>query len=147
MTRAMDAYARTRGVELIDRIDFSQVRRLLDLGSGPGTCSFAIIERFPNVKATLLDLETPIRIAHGIAKEKGVTDRVEFIATDAMSYVTDEAYDAILVSNKLHMLGIEASLVLLRRRYNMLVPSGKIQVQAQYLDDSRTYPGGQRCSI
>ena len=37
MTAAMDAYARSRGIEIADRLDFSPTRRLLDLGCGPGT--------------------------------------------------------------------------------------------------------------
>ena len=45
MTAAMDAYARTRGVEMVERLDFSTTRRLLDLGCGPGTYSRAIAER------------------------------------------------------------------------------------------------------
>ena len=60
MTEAMDAYARTRGIEMIDRLDLSETRRLLDLGCGPGTYSLAIVERWPHVRATLLDLPGPI---------------------------------------------------------------------------------------
>ena len=55
MTAAMDAYARTRGIEIANRLDFSQTRRLLDLGCGPGTYSVAIMERYPDVHATLRD--------------------------------------------------------------------------------------------
>jgi len=50
MTAAMDAYARSRGVEIADRLDFSKTRRLLDMGCGPGTYSLAIVERNPNVR-------------------------------------------------------------------------------------------------
>lgn len=60
MTAAMDAYARTRGIEIADRLDFSKTRRLLDLGCGPGTYAIAIAQRNPQVRATLLDLPGPI---------------------------------------------------------------------------------------
>ena len=140
MTRAMDAYARTRGLELVDRIDFSRFGSMLDLGCGPGTYGFEIARRFPNTKVTLLDLETPIAIARTFARRNGLEDRVEFIVADALNYQSEVRYDAILVSNTLHMLGTEASIDLLRRCWRLLRPGGTILVQAQYLHDSRTFP-------
>ena len=140
MTQAMDAYARTRGIELVDRLDFSGVRTLLDLGCGPGTYSLAIAQRHPELRATLLDLPGPIAEARRIAAARGMSQRVEFVAADAMSWVPERGYDAVLVSNTLHMLGPELSLGLLRRCYDMVNPGGRIVVQAQYLNDDRTSP-------
>jgi len=140
MTRAMDAYARTRGIEIADRIDFSRTRRLLDLGCGPGTYSLAIIDRHPQIRATLLDLPGPITEARRIVAERGMTDRVEFVASDGMSYVPDEPFDTLLISNTLHMLGPEASIGMLRRCYELVSAGGQILVQAQYLNDDRTSP-------
>lgn len=140
MTRAMDAYARTRGIEIADRIDFSRTRRLLDLGCGPGTYSLAIIDRHPQIRATLLDLPGPITEARRIVAERGMTDRVEFVASDGMNYVPDEPFDTLLISNTLHMLGPEASIGMLRRCYELVSAGGQILVQAQYLNDDRTSP-------
>jgi C-methyltransferase len=136
----MDAYARTRGLELVDRVDFSQFASVLDLGCGPGTYGFEIARRFPNTRVILLDLETPIGIARHLADQQGLVDRVEFIVADALTYETDRRFDAILVSNTLHMLGTQASLDLLHRCWSLIRPGGTIVVQAQYLDNSRTFP-------
>jgi SAM-dependent methyltransferase len=140
MTAAMDAYARTRGIEIADRLDFSPTRRLLDLGCGPGTYSIAIVERNPHIKATLLDLPGPIAEARRLAAARNMADRLEFIAMDGMDYVPDQPFDTILVSNTLHMIGPEGSLALLKRCYDMLLPGGRMIVQAQYLNDDRTSP-------
>ncbi len=140
MTRAMDAYARTRGVELAWRLDVSGVRTLLDVGCGPGTYSLAMLERHPELRATLLDLPGPIEVARGVVAERGLADRVTLAAADALSYVPEQAPELVLVSNILHMLGPETSQRLLAHCAEIVAPGGRIAVQAEFLDASRTSP-------
>jgi 3-hydroxy-5-methyl-1-naphthoate 3-O-methyltransferase len=140
MTAAMDAYARSRGVEIADRLDFSKTRRLLDLGCGPGTYSLAIVERNPNVRATLLDLPGPIAEARRLAATRKMEDRLEFIAADAKQYTTDQPFDTILVSNTLHMIAPAGSIELLKHCFQLLLPGGRLIIQAQYLNDDRVSP-------
>ncbi|MCI0418908.1 MAG: acetylserotonin O-methyltransferase [Acidobacteria bacterium] len=140
MTAAMDAYARSRGIEIADRLDFSQTRHLLDLGCGPGTYSIAIVQKNPQISATLLDLPGPIAEARRLAAARKVEDRLEFVAADAMCYTPSKAFDTVLVSNTLHMIGPAGSLELLRRCYHMLTSGGRVIVQAQYLNDDRVSP-------
>jgi len=110
------------------------------LGCGPGTYALAILQRNPLLRATLLDLPGPIAEARRIVAARGMTERVDFIAQDAMTYSPERTYDVVLVSNTLHMIGPERSVSLLKRCYRMVSPGGRIIVQAQYLDDSRTWP-------
>jgi SAM-dependent methyltransferase len=140
MTAAMDAYARTRGIEIADRLDFSKTRRLLDLGCGPGTYSLAIVERNPQVRATLLDLPGPIAEARRLAAARQMADHFDFVAADAAQYTPDEPFDVVLISNTLHMIGPAGSRDLLKRAYWMLMPGGRLIVQAQYLNDDRVSP-------
>lgn len=140
MTVAMDAYARSRGIEIASRLDFSGTRRLLDIGCGPGTYSLAIVDRYPGVRATLLDLPGPIAEARRIVAARNMTGRVDFVAADARDYVPDQPFDAILISNTLHMIGEAGSVALIRRCHGMLSPGGRLIIQAQYLNDDRTSP-------
>jgi 3-hydroxy-5-methyl-1-naphthoate 3-O-methyltransferase len=140
MTAAMDAYARARGIEIADRVDFSRTQRLLDLGCGPGTYSIAIVQRYPQVRATLLDLPGPIAEARRLAATRQMANRLEFVAADAIAYTPDEPFDTVLISNALHMIGPAGSLELLKRCYHMLTPGGRVIVQAQYLNDDRVSP-------
>lgn len=140
MTQAMDVYARSRGFELADRISFGTDREVLDLGCGPGTYSISILDRNPNVHVTLLDLEDPLIEARKIVADHQLTSRVTFICGDAMTYTADHPYHTVLVSNMLHMIGPEKSRSLLQRVYQMLVPGGRVIVQAEYLNSDRTSP-------
>jgi 8-O-methyltransferase len=140
LTRAMDAYARGRGLELADHLDWSDTRTLLDLGCGPGTYALAIAERYPAIRATLLDLPGPIAEARRIAAARGQAGALHFLAADALAWVPEHGYDTVLVSNLLHMLGPPRARALLGRCYAMVNPGGRIIVQAQYLNDDRTSP-------
>ncbi len=139
-TRAMDVYARTHARELAERIDFSATKTLLDLGCGSGAYSCAIVERHPDVSATLLDVPQAIAEARAIAADRGLADRLEFVAADALTCELGRAFDAVLVSNVLHMLGAAHSRALLRRCHELLRPGGRIIVQGQFLDEDRTSP-------
>lgn len=140
MTAAMDAYARSRGIEIAEHIDFTGIGRLLDLGCGPGTYSMAIVEKFPEVKATLLDQPGAIAEARRIAESRGMTNHLEFVTADARTYLPDEPFDAVLISNMLHMMQPAASIQLLTRCFGMMSPGGRMIVQAQYLNDDRVSP-------
>ena len=140
MTTAMDTYARSRGIEIVDRLDFSRTHRLLDLACGPGTYSLAIVERHPQVRATLLDLPGPIAEARRMAEARGMAARVDFVAADARDYVPDQPFDDILISNTLHMIGAAGSIALLKRCHGMLVPGGRLIIQASFLNDDRVSP-------
>jgi SAM-dependent methyltransferase len=140
MTKAMDSYARSRGVEIGRHLNFDGVNTLLDLGCGPGTYSIAIVERNPALQATLLDLAGPIAEAKRLAAERGVSDRITFVAEEGEHYRPDHGFDAVLVSNVLHMLGPEKSPSMIAHCWDLLNPGGRLIVQAQYLNDDRVSP-------
>jgi cyclopropane fatty-acyl-phospholipid synthase-like methyltransferase len=100
----------------------------------------AIVERYPQVCATLLDLPGPIAEARQLASARNMTERIEFIDVDARQYKPMEPFDTILLSNVLHLVGPEASPALLKSCYDFLGPNGRLIVQAQFLNDERTSP-------
>jgi len=110
------------------------------MGCGPGTYSVAIVERNPKIRATLVDLPGSIAEARRLAAARKIKHRLEFVTADAMDYKSDEVFDTILISNILHMIGPAASIELLKRAFNLLLPGGRLIVQAQYLDDDRVSP-------
>ena len=61
------------GRALVEMVDLSGFRRMLDLGGGPGTYSALFTQRYPGLKATVLDL--PDVASLGIAPGPSVTPR------------------------------------------------------------------------
>lgn len=140
MTAAMDAYARTRGIELVERLDLAGVHTLLDVGCGPGTYSLALVEEHPGLHAILLDLPGPVAEAAEHVAARGLEERVTLAAADAFDYEPDRDVDLILVSNILHMLGPERSQALLMRCGQLARPGTRLVVQAEFLTKDRTSP-------
>ncbi len=140
MTLAMDSYARSRGIEIAERLPLGEARTMLDLGCGPATYSLAIAERNPDLRITLLDFPGPIEEARRIAAQHGMEERFEFVAADAFAFEAPAPFDVVLVSNTLHMLGPDKSQELLRRCLPMVVPGGRIVVQAMFLNEDRVSP-------
>jgi precorrin-6B methylase 2 len=140
MMAAMTAVARSQAHEVVHRLDLTGARRLLDLGCGTGSYALALLEAYPALHATLLDAAGPIATARRLVAERGLTDRVEFVVADALRYTPSELSDVILVSNILHMIGPEESARLVDRCASMLVPGGRLVIQAQFLNDDRVSP-------
>lgn len=140
MTAAMDAYARTRGIEMAHRLDMEGVSTLLDIGCGPGTYSLELLGLHPGLHATLLDLPGPIEGARELVEERGLGERVTLVAADAFTYEPEAEVDLVLISNILHMLGPERSQALLARSLSFVRPGGRLVVQAEFLDPERTSP-------
>jgi hypothetical protein len=74
---------------------------VLDVGCGLGVPTILLAEAFPNSTFVGVDYhDESIRQAKAAAVEAGVTDRVEFHASDATSY--DGTYDLVLLFDALH---------------------------------------------
>ncbi|WP_405661002.1 class I SAM-dependent methyltransferase [Streptomyces sp. NBC_01166] len=80
------------------------VGHVVDLGSGTGTGTFALLERFPHALVTAVD-SSPAMLARlvGAARAKGLGDRVRTLETDAgagLAGITDA--DLVWASASLH---------------------------------------------
>jgi SAM-dependent methyltransferase len=80
------------------------VTHVVDLGSGTGTGTFALLERFPHARVTAVD-SSPAMLARLVeaARAKGLGDRVQTLETDAgagLAGITDA--DLVWASASLH---------------------------------------------
>ena len=77
---------------LLDQVDVKDT--LLDVGCGTG--QFAIQCAQKNIKVTALDISsTMIEIASRAAKNKDVTDKIDFICSDVSSAIIERKFDVI----------------------------------------------------
>ncbi len=133
---AMHTYAASRGSELTSFLDLSSAKSLLDLACGTGTYSYLLGESHPHLSLVLLDLPEVLAVARKVAKECDLKNPIEYVEADVLSDPIPGTYDAILVSNALHLFGESASRQLLSRIYEHLNPGGSVVVQAQFLEES-----------
>ena len=101
-----------------------EVRRVLDLGSGPGVGTCALAERFSNATVNAVDGSTAmLDRAAARAARLGLGDRVEIRHVDlATELETLGRADVVWASMSLHHVGDE--LAALRQVHGLLAPSG-----------------------
>ena len=126
---------RTEG--LVRAIGLSGVRRMLDLGAGPGTNAHAVARQ--GVKATIFDLPATIAIARKVARREGVKG-LSFIAGDFHTDPIGAGYDLILISQIFHAFSKEENIALLAKCRAALNPGGRVVVQEFPINDALTSP-------
>ena len=102
--------------------------RLLDVGGGHAAYSAAFCRRYPDLRATVLDLEPAIAVGRELVAEQGLSDRIDFRAGDLGTAEWGEGYDAVLLFNVVHLLEPEAAVAALRSAHQALVPGGTLVV-------------------
>ena len=112
-------------------------RALLDLGGGHGSYSARLVERYPTLTATVLDLPGSAAIGREMIAAEGLADRVLFRDGDATTADLGTGYDAVLCFNLVHDLAPDAAAALFRRISDALRPGGTLAVLDAFAEPGR----------
>lgn len=139
---AMDSLVKARGDTdvLAGAIDWSKTGTLLDVGSGPATYPIALCQRFPQLRAAIVDLPGTLKITGRYVDSANLAPRIELIPADYRSDPIPGSYDAILLSNIIHGENQDRNAALMRKLAVNLNPRGRLIVKDHILDDSRAGP-------
>jgi ubiquinone/menaquinone biosynthesis C-methylase UbiE len=138
---AMHNIASVKADELCSIIDLKGARRLLDLAGGPGTYAIAFAKANPQLHAVVFDLEHVTRLTQEFIKASGMEERVSVQAGNCLedSFGMNE-YDAILVSNILHIYNPANNVKILRKCRDALREGGQVIIHEFVLDETKTHP-------
>jgi len=141
---AMDALVRARGDAewLASNLDFARVRRMLDVGSGPGTYPVGVCRAHPHVQATIFDLPGTLAVTREVVESAGMADRIALVAGDYHADPLPEGFDLVLLSNVIHGEDEDHCRDLMARCFAALAPGGRIVVKDHILDEDGTSPAG-----
>ena len=137
---AMHNLAMRTGPLLAATLDLSGRCQLLDCGGGVGTHSIFLVQRYPGLRAIVLDLPETAELAKEIIDRFGLADR---ITPRGGNYFVDdlgEGHDVVLLSAVLHSMPPEASRLLLERCHRSLVGGGWVIVHEALIDPDGTSP-------
>jgi 3-hydroxy-5-methyl-1-naphthoate 3-O-methyltransferase len=139
---AMDALVRARGDAdwLAANLDFRNVRRLLDVGGGPGTYPIGVCRLHAHVAATVFDLPGTLAVTREVVEAAGLSARIETVAGDYHTDPLPEGFDLVLLSNVIHGEDEGQGRDLMARCYGALAPGGRIVVKDHILDPDGTSP-------
>ncbi len=137
---AMARNAAQRAPLVVAAVGAGEVRRMLDVGGGPGSYAIAFARANPQLRAVILDKPEVLEIAGRHIAAAGLEDRVTTRAGDLTCDRFGEGFDLVLVSNICHMLSPEENRDLLGRAAAALAPGGRLVIQDFILDSARTSP-------
>lgn len=139
---AMDSLVKARGdgEMLASAIDWSNIATLLDVGSGPATYPIGLCQRFPQLRATIVDLPGTLKITERFVTDAKLVERIALIPADYRSDPIPGKYDAIFLSNIIHGENFARNAALIGKLAANLNPGGRLTVKDHILDDNRTEP-------
>jgi predicted O-methyltransferase YrrM len=140
LTLALAGRAQNVAPHLARVADLSNTARLLDLGGGTGLYSIALLQRFPNLNAVVLDRPEVLKIAAEFAAAHDVTARMTLVPGDMFMTELPAYCDAILLSNILHDWGEPQCAELIQRCAAALAPGGQLLIHDVFLNDDLAGP-------
>lgn len=139
--RSMFAIAQRPAAEIAAAAGFGDATHLLDVGAGSGAYALAFLERWPALRADLIDLPETLRIARRFCGTSPHAGRLRFMVGDYRVWEPEsEAYDIVLLSHVTHDEGEAVNRDLLRRAYLALRPGGRVLVHDFMTGHDRTQP-------
>lgn len=138
---AMHNIASVKTEDLCSKIDLAGSKNLLDIAGGPGTYAIAFAKANPQLHAVVFDLRHVINLTHEFIKAAHMEDRVTIQAGNCLEDTFGKnEYDAILVSNLLHIYSPANNAMILRKCWDALKDGGQVIIHEFVLDETRTHP-------
>lgn len=137
---AMHAFARETAPALASLLDFAGVKRMLDLGGGPGTYAVEFARRNPGLTAVVFDRPDVVPIADKMIAEAEMEARVTTMAGNFLHDDIGSGYDLVFVSAIIHSYGPKQNRLILEKTYKALNPGGQVVVRDFLMDESKTQP-------
>ena len=125
---------------LCSSLSLAQFRNMLDVGAGPGSYSIELCRRYPNLQVTIVDSDDVMSVTRRLVIEAGFAERFRFISGDFRLQQLGHKFDAILLSNVLHMCQREGALEMLRNAASHLTQDGVLIIQEWMLNSDNTKP-------
>ncbi len=136
--RAMDNIARFKVEDVLRSIDLNGVKRVLDLGGGPGTYSVALARK--GLEVVLFDRPEVIPLAQEKIRAEGLDGKIQLRGGDFLTDDLGRDYDMVLLSQVLHSYSEEDCLRIIGRTRDALSTGGSLVIHEFYLSADRTSP-------
>lgn len=116
------------------------LKRILDVGAGPGVYTVELLRRHPGATATLVDLASSQRVARRLLEGSDVRERISFEPGDYREVDFGSGYDLVLMSHVVHDEPPEVVQHLFRKAHECLEPGGRLAVHDWVVDEDGCGP-------
>jgi SAM-dependent methyltransferase len=137
----MHDIAKAPAAEVARILSDRPIRGMLDVGGGPGTYSTTLLDRVPELNATIFDLPTTLRVTAEAAVCYVEGGRLSLVPGD---YLSDGfpvgPFDLVLISHVTHDESPTTNLELLRKAHDVLRPGGRVAIHDFVVTHDGTSP-------
>jgi ubiquinone/menaquinone biosynthesis C-methylase UbiE len=95
-TRMLYELHHSLGRKIAERLDLTDIEKLMDLGGGSGVISLALLERYPDLKVVVVDIENVCVVGREIAGKTQVANRITYFTADFIQDDLPSGFDMIL---------------------------------------------------
>lgn len=124
----------------VERIDLSNVNRVLDIGGGSAIFSKAFVRAKKGLTATVFDLPNVVRITSKYIEKEGFSGQIDVHAGDYANDELPSGYDLVFLSAIVHSNSYNENEKLIKKCAEALNPDGQVVVQDYIMDEDRTKP-------
>lgn len=140
---AMCALSVSTAKKLVEVIDFSTTRRLLDVGGGGAAFDIIFCSRYRKLKSAVYDLPFVCALTRPKIEKVGLTKRIALIEGN---FFTDPClpggYEVILLSRILLDWNETDCQMIIAKCYSALPPGGRLIICDQFVNDHKDGPVG-----
>lgn len=123
--------------------EFPSMRKMLDLGGGPGIIGMAVVATHPNMKGVVFELPQMAKVARKFVKEYGLEDRMAVMEGDYNRDSIGHEYDLVLACASLYSSKKEVDPIV-GKVYQALNPGGVFVSIHEGLTQENTKPEKMR---
>ncbi|MCA9055352.1 MAG: methyltransferase domain-containing protein [Planctomycetaceae bacterium] len=138
-TLALAGRARNVAPFLAEAVSLEGANHLLDVAGGTGLYAIACLQRYPGLRAVVLDRPEVLKVAEECREEAGVASRLHLHTGDMFHDPLPRA-DVILLSNVLHDWDVPECRRLIARCVEALPAGGRLLIHDVFLDDDLAGP-------
>ena len=142
-TRSMYGISVGPAMTLPKIFDFSDHRKMIDIGGGSGIYSIQIVKTNPNMSALILDLEPVCKVSDEYIRQFNLRGKIQTQVADFLSTEDfPKGCDVALLSHIIHFQSEEKDKMLITKVYDCLPEDGNgvILISEWLLNDEKTGP-------
>jgi predicted O-methyltransferase YrrM len=114
---------------LLNSVDLTGKKKLIDIGCGSGVYTIAMCKEYPNLKGVLFDQEKALPLALSRVDALGMSDQISSLAGNYHEDPFGSGYDVVLYSGALIQESPEGQIRLLKKTFDAMEPGGVVIIQ------------------
>jgi predicted transcriptional regulator len=113
-------------------------QRLLDVAGGPAQYSIAFCQKYPTLKADILELPQTVEYGTAVVAQANLSDRIHYQTGNLLEDEWGSNYDVVLLFNILHNLSAEQCQIAIHKAFQALRTDRTLLIQEPF------HPGNTR---